>query len=341
MSPAGLAPRTSLDGPERAAMIVLGLDEDVAADVLRHLPEDDLRRLAAAVARLEPVPLDLLEPAFEEFDRALRSPVLPRGGADYLRRLATTAIGEDRVRRLLAPVTAAALQPIDAVRAAHAVTLAQLLEDEHPQVAAVVLSQLGREQTARVLLALPAELQADLLVRLASLEEVPERAIAEAAEAVCRGLAAAGSVDTGGRTRCDGVGHVAAILNELTAEDSQRLLAVLEEKAAPLVPKVRQAMFTFEDLGRMGARHFQVLMREVESESLLVALKTASEELRGRFLSAVSSRAAATLREDLAALPPMRLSDVEQAQRGIVETAMRLAQEGRIALPGASSEALV
>jgi flagellar motor switch protein FliG len=330
----------TLAGPERAAMIVLGLDEEVAADVLRHMPEDDVRRLADAVTHLEPVPLDLLEPAFEDFDRAMRAPVLPRGGADYLRRLAASALGEERVRRLLNPAPGPRA-PMESVRGARPATLAQILADEHPQVAAVVLAQLEREQAAKVLKALPEELQADLLARLAALEEVPEDALLAAAEAVGRNLEAAGGGAEISRQPCDGVARAAALLNELTPDDSQRLLGVLESRDAALGPKVREAMFTFEDLGRMERRHFQVLMREIESDSLLVALKTAGEELRERFLGAVSSRAAATLREDLAALPPMRVSDVERAQRAIVTTAMRLAQEGRLTLPGASGEAMV
>jgi len=330
----------ALAGPKKAALVILGLDESVAKDVLKHFEEDDLRRLADHVDKLDPIPIDALDPAFEEFERRMRSPILPRGGGPYVRRLAAAALGEDRVRRLFAPPESPP-QPIDAIKKARAATLAGLLEDEHPQLAAVILSQLSREQASEVLLAMPAEQQADLLGRIASLEEVPRAAVDSASEALARTLAATGGLEAGERGEFDGLAAAAALLNEMPGDASERLLSALAQADAALAPKIREAMFTFEDLQRLEGKALQVLMREVPAESMLLALKTASESVRERFLGAVSSRAAAGMREDLAAMPPMRLSDVERAQREIVEAATRLASEGRMVLPGASGERLV
>jgi flagellar motor switch protein FliG len=329
-----------LSGAQRAALVVLGLDEGLACQILRHLPDEDLRRLLECVDAMAQIPIDSLEPTFEEFARELRAPVPPRGGGSYLRKLASAALGADKVQRLLSP-PAGPPRPIDTIKSASAATLATLLEDEHPQVAAVLLSQLPREQAAKVLAAMPKDVQLDLLTRVAGLEEVPASAVDLASEALAKALAASGAVAAGERSEFDGVAFAAGMLNELPAGDSERLLATMSERDDKLGGKVREAMFTFEDLGRLGARGLQTLMREVPSETLLVALKTAAESLREQFLGAISARAAEQLRDDLALLPPTRLSDVERAQKEIVEVAMRLSQEGRLQLPSRGGEKLV
>jgi flagellar motor switch protein FliG len=335
-----LSAAARLSGAERAALVVLGLDEGLACQILRHLPEGDVRRLLECVDTMTQMPVEALEPAFEDFERELRAPVPARGGGSYLRKLANAAIGAENVQRLLSPPPGPP-RPIDTIKSASAPTLATLLEDEHPQVAAVLLSQLPREQAAKVLGAMPKEVQVDLLARVAGIEDVPAPAVEMASEALAKALAASGALSGGERTKFDGVAFTAAVLNELPATDSEHLLTTIGERDEKLGTKVREAMFTFEDLGRLGARGLQTLMREVPSETLLMALKTAAENLRDQFLAAISARAAEQLRDDLALLPPTRLSDVERAQKEIVEIAMRLSQEGRLQLPSRGGEKLV
>jgi flagellar motor switch protein FliG len=328
-------------GPKQAALVLLGLDEGIAAAVMRHLDERDLRRLAEIAAALDPISADELGPALEEFERRMRDVLPPGGGRTQIRRLCAQALGDDRAERIFA-VGRAAVEPIEAIRSARTATLAELLAEEQPQLAAVVISQLPRDQAARVLGAMPADEQADLLLRIASLEEIPAQAVKVASEALAKTLAAQGGLSDGQERRAfDGVAFVAGVLNELPSGDSERLLGALDEGPSTLAPKIREAMFTFEDLGRLAARSLPVLMKEVQSEQLLIALKTASEELREHFLRAVSSRAAATMRDDLAMLPPMKLADVERAQREIAECALRLASEGRLVLPTGGGEKLV
>ena len=165
-----------------------------------------------------------------------------------------------------------------------------------------------------------------------------------ASEALAKALAAAGALSEESDSRdFDGIAFAAELLNELGPTDSERLLGALGEANAKLAPRIREAMFTFEDLGRIEARQLQPLMREVPSETMLLALKTASEELRNKFLSAVSARAAESMREDLSMMPPTKLSDVEKAQRDVVDTAMKMSQQGKLALPasGGGGEKLV
>ena len=329
--------KSKLTGPQKAALLVLGLDEAIATEVLRHLGEDDMARLAESVSRLKDPPVGELDATFMDFVGKMSSPYVPRDGAAYVRKLASAAMGEDRANRLLnpAPVPAA----VETLKNARVSTLAELLVEEHPQIAAVVLAQLPREQAAKVLLAMPPARQEEIMARVAILEEVPAHAAQLASETLAKALSGeqAGSESS----KFDGVAFVAGLLNEVPPTESERLLGALELSDAQVVPKVREKMFTFEDLLRLPARAIQMLMKEVTSESLLIALKTASEALRDHFLSALSSRAGAQLREDLSMLPPTRLSDVERAQREIVESAMRLGAEGRITMPGPSGEKMV
>lgn len=323
---------------QRAAVVLLGLDEDVAQQVLKALDPRDLRLLAAAADSLGNVSGEVLPAAFEEFEKAMAQPRLPGGPGDYLRKLTASTVGADRARALFAPAEPATA-PLETIRGARAQSLAELLAEEHPQVAAVILSQLPRQQAAEVLVAMNAEQQSDLLARVAALEEVPADMVALASEALAKALASAGAVaGATARDSFDGIRFAADLLNELGPTESERLLGALEHGDGKLAPKIREAMFTFEDLGRIEPRQLQPFMREVPSETLLIALKTASDALRERFLSAVSSRAAETMREDLAAMPPTRLSDVEKAQREVVEVALKMAAEGRLVLPGGAEE---
>jgi len=324
-----------LTGQQKAALLILGIDEPIAQKVLKYLEPDDLKRLAAQADQLATFPIEALDTVFEDFERRMREPVLPRGAGSYVRKLTASTFGEDTARKVFTPPSATR-RPLETIRQARVQTLAMLLQDEQPQLAAVIISQLPREQAAKVLGAMPANHQVDLVARIANLKEVPPQAVDMASEALAKAIDAAGGLEDDAETReFDGVAFAAGLLNELPAGETDRLLGAINEGGdEELGSRIRNAMFTFEDLSRLNQRSLQTLMREVQSETLLLALKTASEALRDHFLSAVSSRAAATMREDLANMPPARLSEVEKAQGEIVQTAMRLAGENRITLPG-------
>lgn len=329
---------TSLPGPQKAALFVLGLDEPVAAEVLRHMSEEDLKILATCIESLRPLPVGQLDSTFEAFVKQMKESLLPSSAMTYFRQLAISAIGGDRANLLFTPPKEIP-KAIELIRSAKPAALSALLQEEHPQICAVVLSQLSKEQAAKVLKEMPSELRGELVRRLALLKELPEQSVQVASETIARTLVVSGAVNQNGTF--DGIAFAAGLLNELPKTETESILAMLESTATELAPSIRQAMFTFEDLGRLNARALQSLMRSIPAESLLVALKTASESLREHFLSAVSSRAAASMREDLALLPPMRLSEVEKSQREVVEIAMSLAANGQLVLPGGSGEKLV
>ncbi len=327
---------TKLTSQEKAALVVLCLSEDVAIEVLRHLEPDELKIISDVVDSLDPVPYDALQPTMSEFERLMREPMVTGRGKAYMRKLTVDAVGRDAAARLLDGETSERA-PMEIIGDTQAGTLARLLADEHPQVAAVILSQLKEGQAALVLRQLAETEQVDLLERIASMKEVPMETVEVASAALLKTLEGSQQIGVANATSTfDGLTFVASLLNALPSTDGDDLLESMPDE--DLVLRIRNAMFTFEDIEQLDQRALQTLMREISSEDLVIALKTASEGLREKFFGAVSSRAADMMREDLELMGPTRLADVEAAQREIVETASRLAAAGTIVIGAGGGE---
>ncbi|MEZ4365294.1 MAG: FliG C-terminal domain-containing protein [Kofleriaceae bacterium] len=332
---------TTPNGARKAAIALLSLDEAVAADILTRLPEAQIRQLCATVEHLGPVTHAQIVDALSELERGLTDPLAMAGsiGTAYVRRLAHRALGDERAHRLLGPQPEAT-SSLHLLRSARVQTMASLLAEEHPQIAAVVLTQLPSALAAKVLAAMAPTLAADLIERLAGLDELPEHAVADASDAIVRALEAAGGLATSDvRRSFDGLAFSAAVLNELPTEQGDELLgtiATLDELAAT---RIREAMFTFEDLQQIDPREIGGLLRAISNDTLLIALQGATPELRDHFLRAMSQRVAQTLRDDLAAAPPRRLADIEAGRREIIEVATRLIAEGKLTKPARGADA--
>ena len=331
-----------LQGPQKAAIALLSLDEEVATQVLAKMAEADVRRLVEAVEQLDDVGGDIITSVLEDLERGITSPlaVVRTGGTKYVRKLADAAFGSDRAQRLFGTAAVPAMtNPLELLRTARVNALAQLLTEEHPQIAAVVLTQLPAGVAAKVLALMPTDQAADLAARISELEEVPEHAVAEASESLVRALELAGGLATSdARQLFDGLAFSAAIVNEMSSEAGDELLGKVAERDETIATRIREALFTFEDLLRIASRELGNLMRAVQSETLITALQTATSELRDHLLGALSQRAAATLRDDLSTASPKRLSEVEAAQREVIEAAMKLAAEGKLTMPGRGGE---
>lgn len=358
---------TSLTEQQRAAALILSLDQVVARTILRHLDDNELRQLTELSAMLPKIKSDSVEEVARMFCGAMRVPLSAGAGGEYARQLVTDAVGEERAQSLFLP--AREVPPaLEALRGAHAPTLAELLTNEHPQIAAVLLTQLPAEKAAQVLEVLPNEKRMDLIGRIVELEEVPMQQVEIVSEELARALEAAGgiaSLET--RNEFDSIRFTAGVLNEITSELREPILEAIEERetgeeedfdlddesddeddeegedeeGVSIAQQIRDAMFTFEDLARLTVREVQLLMREVDKDTILIALKTANDELRDHLLSGVSSRAAKQIVEELPLLPPTKLSEVEKAQRDAVEVVIRLSEAGQINMPGAGGEEMV
>ncbi len=360
--------RNALTEQQRAAALILSLDQVVARTILRHLDDNELRQLTELSAMLPKVKADSVEEVARMFCSAMKLPLSAGAGGEYARQLVTEAVGEERAQSLFLPPREVP-PALEALRGAHAPTLAELLTNEHPQIAAVLLTQLPAEKAAQVLEVLPNEKRMDLIGRIVELEEVPMQQVEIVSEELARALEAAGgiaSLET--RNEFDSIRFTAGVLNEITSELREPILEAIEERemggeddydeddeddegtegdegieddGVSISQQIRDAMFTFEDLARLTVREVQLLMREVDKDTILIALKTANDELRDHLLSGVSSRAAKQIVEELPLLPPTKLSEVEKAQRDAVEVVIRLSEAGQINMPGAGGEEMV
>lgn len=342
-----MSPLDGIVGPNRAAMVLLSIDPTVAKEVMKHLNPEHAKKLAQMVEAMSLPTEHQQQAVLKHFERLMRDPTplkLTHAGK-YLRHLAVSAYGKDPFEEDNAHHhvhTAEDDTPIGIIRRAPPERLGQLLLEEHPQVAAAIVSQLNTEQAAKVLMSMEEERRVEIVGRLATIERVPRDLVEDASKALADALAESGAVeedDDGDGV--DGKKLAAEILKGLSQEDAEAVLDGLADKYSEVADSLRDAMFAFEDLAEISTAGLQALMREVTSDQLLPALKTASPKLVDKLMSVISSRAAETLREDLSLLRPMRLSEVEEAQKAVLDVAMRLAEEGRIQLPRGGGEELV
>lgn len=321
----------ALTGAQKSAVLLLLLDEAEAAALLRQLDAEEVRAVGNAmlsVASIEPRAIDLV---LDEFLTATRSvAALGKGGAQ-VRSVMVEALGEARAGRVLArlgpPVTD---PPFAALSWADAPAIAMALTQDHPQAAALVLAHLPPLLAAEVLPLLPEGLQAGVLLRMARLGPVMLDVIRELEADLDAAMQAAPPVPA--KAAAPGPDVVARLVN--MSPEQARLIEALRVHDEELAETVAQSMFVFEDLGRLDSRSLQNLVREIEPETLVLALKAASEPLRAQILGAMSQRAAVQIEDELATRGPVKRSEAEAAQGEICRLARQLAEAGSLMLPG-------
>lgn len=317
-----------LSGPQKALVLLLSLDDSAASKIVANLKEQELRVLKRSTDELEEVDAKTIVQVHREFAELLRqgAPASLEGSEGYLRKLAGKAFGERRADEFWEDdggvsglVTALADLDVTSTRA--------LLDSEHPQTIAVVLSQLPAERAGKILEAMAEERQVEVVSRLARLENVPEAVMEDLEKHFQQEVAGLGD----GRKRdVHGKKVAANILKMLKPEISDALLDELGADDDELAESIRQQLFTFEDLHDIDDRGLQVLLKEVSTDQLVLSLKTASDRIKDRFFGNVSSRAAQMLQEELEFMGPVKVAEVEAAQQAIVQTALSLQRDGRI-----------
>lgn len=317
--------KSELTGPEKAVLMLLSLDQAAAAPIVEELDATELRKLREVAAMMRAVPTSALEKVYSEFiQRGNELVAVPHRGVSYLRRLATTALGkaEDAQEEVKeSAISRIGLAPPEAIAA--------VIEHEHPQIAAAILSQLDAARAARVMQQLPDEVKISVLLRLSTMTEIPAGLLETVAEAFAQGLPEPSNEAS---ISVDGLSSAASLIRRLGKEVAAEMLEQITDENSELAEEIRQAMFTFEDLQQVAPRSLRSILTEVPSDVLVVALKTASEKLREHIMSCMSKRAADLLREDLEMMGSVRLAEVEAAQKEIVNTALRLDASGAISL---------
>lgn len=321
----------SVRGDEKAALLLLMLGEEQAAKVLQYVDGGDVERIGTAMAAIRNVDNHKAEAIVDEFHRALVNETsLGVGVSGYVRKVLTNTLGEQKGATLADRVLGdEAPTEIDSLRWLDNDALVQMLKDEHPQIIAITLTHMEQSQAAQVLKALPAELQDNVVLRIANMHTIPQAAMKQLQNVLKKKLSITTTFKS---STVDGAMAAANIINGLGADAETRIFEALSKADEKLCERVQDLMFVFANLVKIPDKGIQVLLREVSSDILPTALKGAEEKVREKILGNMSKRAREMVEEDMAARGPIKLSEVEAAQKEILAVARKLAESGQIDL---------
>ncbi len=323
---------TPEEGLEKSALLLLTLGSDEASEVLKHMGPREVQKLGMAMATLPPQPRSRVEAVIDEMEAHCAEGAPIEADQEHIRQMLTKALGDERAGHILARIlNGSDTAGIESLKWMDAATAADLIRNEHPQIIATILVHLEFDQAGEILKYFSDRLRNDVVLRIATLDGVQPVALKELNDALTRMLAGA---TTSKKAAMGGVRHAAEILNFVGAASETAVLDNVREYDPDLAQKILDEMFVFENLMDIDNRGIQTLLREVQSDSLVIALKGAAPELREKIFQNMSQRAAEMLREDLEAKGPVRLSEVEAEQKEILKTVRRLAEEGQIMLGG-------
>lgn len=323
---------TPEEGLEKSALLLLTLGSDEASEVLKHMGPREVQKLGMAMATLPPQPRSRVESVIDEMEAHCAEGAPIEADQEHIRQMLTKALGDERAGHILARIlNGSDTAGIESLKWMDAAMAADLIRNEHPQIIATILVHLEFDQAGEILKYFSDRLRNDVVLRIATLDGVQPVALKELNDALTRMLAGA---TTSKKAAMGGVRHAAEILNFVGAASETAVLDNVREYDPDLAQKILDEMFVFENLMDIDNRGIQTLLREVQSDSLVIALKGAAPELREKIFQNMSQRAAEMLREDLEAKGPVRLSEVEAEQKEILKTVRRLAEEGQIMLGG-------
>jgi flagellar motor switch protein FliG len=333
-------PDEKLSGVDKAAIFLMTLGEATAAQVIKYLGPREVQKIGTAMATLQNVSREMVKVSVDEFvvDMQKQTP-LGIGNDDYIRKVLTDALGEEKAKSMIDRILiGGSTKGLESLKWMDPRSVAELIRFEHPQIIAIVLSYLDADQSAQVLSMLPENMRGDLMMRVATMDGVQPAAMKELndmLEIQLRGGAQGQNSGMGG-LKC-----AANILNFVDRSAEAKISEVISEHDPELAGRIQDLMFTFDNLSEVDDRGIQTLLREVSSDNLVLALKGADENIKGKIFKNMSQRAGDMLKEDLETRGPVKLSDVEAAQKEIITIARRLAEEGQISLGGAGGEAMV
>jgi flagellar motor switch protein FliG len=336
MSRSNSEPKRS--GTDRAAILLLSLGEAEATAVMKHMGAKDVQRIGAAMTQLQNISRQEVQDVLSEFTQKIESQTsLGVGVDDYLRKVLIGALGEDKAGGVIDRILfGRSSKGLEALKWMDSRAVAELIRQEHPQIIAIVLAYLDSDQSAEILQQFPEWLRADVIMRIATLDGIQPSALHELDEVIEKQFAGkTGALKT---SVLGGVKTAAQIMNFLDSSQETALIESIRKVDDALGSKIQDLMFVFGDLVDIDDRGMQELLRAVPGEKLLIALKGADEELKAKIFRNMSQRAAEMLKDDLEARGPVRLSEVEAAQKEILLLVRKMAEAGTIQLGGKGDE---
>lgn len=333
---------SEVDGLTKAAIVLLAVGPEKASSVLKNLPPRGVEEVTRELASLGRIPPELQAQVVQEFyDITVASQYASEGNLDYAKAILTNSLDSKSAERMLSQIqTQVQKTPFSFLQRAESENLLTFIQDEHPQTIALIICHLAHHKAAEILVGLPMQKQVEVIKRIANMEQTNPEVIRE----VERGLESRlSSMLVQSMEKAGGVPTVSEILNLADRATEKAILEGLEAEDPDLVEQIRRLMFVFEDIRLVNDKGIQAVLKEVDNGELALALKTASEELRGKIFGNMSERAAALIREDMEYMGPVKVSDVEAAQQRVVDIVRRLEEAGEVVIQGrgGDSELLV
>lgn len=322
---------------ERCAILLLSLGEDAAADVFKYLSAREVQQIGTAMANLTQITRADVDNVLEDFrQEADQFMAITLGSDDYIRSVLTKALGTDRAAGLIEDILEAGdgASGIDALNWLDAASVTELIQDEHPQIIATIMVHLERDRASDVLELLNERIRNDVLLRIATFGGVQPAALQELTDVLTNVLSGQGTK----RSKMGGVRTAAEIINYMSTSEEEAIVSALREMDADLTDRIVEEMFVFENLIDLEDAAIQLILREIDMNSLTIALKGAPQELCQKFTKNMSKRAADMLLEDLEAQGPMRMSRVETEQKAVLQITRTLAESGAFTLTGGNEE---
>ncbi|MBX3638091.1 MAG: flagellar motor switch protein FliG [Rubrivivax sp.] len=328
------------EGLENAAILLMTLGEEEAAEVFRHLAPKEVQRLGETIARMKAVSRERVDNVMDQFEKlAANESMLVADSNEYVKSVLRKALGDDKANLLIDRILQGSdVTGIESLKWMDPGSVAELLRNEHPQIVAAILVHLEFDQAADILKLFGERQRNEVMVRIATLDGIQPTALRDLNEVMSKVLSGG---DRSKKSNLGGAKAAAEILNMLGNAVETSVLDFVREADNDLAQKIMDNMFTFDDLEKVDDKGIQALMKEVQSESLVIALKGATPALREKIFKNMSTRAAESLREDLESRGPVRLSEVEAEQKEMLKIVRRLVDEGQIVLAGGGDEQFV
>lgn len=321
----------NLSGPKKAAILLTALGPEEAAKIFKHMSDEDIEQLTLEIANLRKVPRKIKDEVVKEFYHLCQAyDYIGRGGIDYAQELLERALGEEKAHAIINRLTASLqVRPFDVLRKIEPGQLLNFIQNEHPQTIALIMAYLDPKQAGIILSGLPRELQTQVTQRIALMERTSPDVIHEVERVLEEKLS---SLMANEFTSAGGIQTVVDIINHVDRGTEKRILEELEVENPELADEIRKKLFVFEDIVNLDDRAIQLVIREVETKDLALALKTASDEVKEKIFSNMSKRASEMLSEDIEFMGPVHLREVEDAQQRIVNEIRRLEDAGEIVI---------
>ncbi|MBZ4666242.1 flagellar motor switch protein FliG [Mahella sp.] len=335
-----MAGRTGISGKEKAAILIIALGPEKAAKVYKHLREEEIEQLTLGIANVNKVTQEEKDKIVEEFYQiCLAQNYISEGGIGYAREVLEKALGNQKALDLINKLTSSLqVRPFDMVRRTDPNQLLNLIQGEHPQAIALVLSYLRPQQAAAILSALPSDKQVDVAMRIAQMDRTSPDIIKEVERILERKLSSVAMTDY---TSAGGIQAVVEILNAADRGTEKNILETLDVKNPELADEIKKRMFVFEDIAAMDNRSIQRFLREIDNNQLALALKGASEDVANVLFNNMSKRMQDMIKEDMQFMGPVRLRDVEEAQQAIVNVIRKLEDAGEIVISRGGGDEII